>query len=50
MQDIEQVYVVESVAKYRIRRVQLYGGQLLTFTYYIYFTQDTSGLWSIESF
>ena len=50
MQDIEQVYVVESVAKYRIRRVQLYGGQLLTFTYYIYFAQDTSGLWSIESF
>lgn len=50
MQDIELIYVVENQAKYRLRRAELYGGQFVTFTYYTYFVQDGSGLWSIEGF
>jgi hypothetical protein len=50
MQDLQLIYVAENRAKYRIRRPQLYAGQLVTFTYYIYFVQDGDGLWAIESF
>ncbi len=50
MQDIQLVYLVESRAKYRLRRTQLYGGQLVTLTYYVYFIQDASGRWYIEEF
>ncbi len=48
--DIQLVYLVENRAKYRFRRTELYGGQQVTFTYYVYFVQDASGLWSIEGF
>jgi hypothetical protein len=50
MQDIDLVYLVENQAKYRLRRIELYGGQLLTFSYYVYFVQDGSGFWSVEGF
>jgi hypothetical protein len=50
MPDIQLVYAAERDAKYRIRRNQRYGGQLVTFTYYVYFVQDGAGLWVIESF
>ncbi len=50
MQDIDIVYLVENQAKYRLRRIELYGGQLLTFSYYVYFVQDGSGFWSVEGF
>lgn len=50
MQDIQLVYVIENTAKYRLRRTQPYGGQLVTITYYVYFIQDGTGLWSIEGF
>jgi hypothetical protein len=50
MQDIQLVYLVESRAKYRLRRTHLYGGQFVTFSYYVYFLQDAAGLWSIEGF
>jgi hypothetical protein len=50
MQDIELIYLVEGQAKYRLSRSQVYGGQPLTLTYYVYFVQDDAGSWSIESF
>lgn len=50
MQDIQRIYVLEGRAKYRIRRIQTYGGRPVTLTYYVYFTQDASGLWSIDDF
>lgn len=50
MQDIELIYAVEARAKYRLPRTQLWGGQLMTLTYYVYFVQDGDGLWAIESF
>ena len=50
MLDLELIYVTDSRAKYRIRRLETFGGRQVTFTYFIYFAQDGSGLWSIESF
>ena len=50
MQDIQLIYVAEREVKYRIRRDQLYGGQLMTFTYYIYFIRDGGGQWALDSF
>jgi uncharacterized protein YjdB len=48
--DIQLVYLVEQRAKYRLRRTQLYGGQILTLTYYVYFIQDATGVWRLEEF
>ncbi|PYM17815.1 MAG: hypothetical protein DMD78_29125 [Candidatus Rokuibacteriota bacterium] len=50
MEDIELIYVFDGIAKFRIRRTQSYGGQLLRLTYYIQFIQDGSGRWSIDTF
>ena len=50
MQAIEIIYVNEMVAKYRIRKNEMYGGQMITLTYYIYFTRDENGMWAIEKF
>ncbi len=50
MQDIELIYAAEARAKYRLPRTQLWGGQLMTLTYYVYFVQDGDGRWTIESF
>ena len=50
MQDLELIYLVEGQAKYRLPRTQMYAGQLMTLTYYVYFIQDDAGFWSIESF
>ncbi len=49
MQDIELIYVVEGRAKCRLPRTQVWGGQLMTLTYYVYFVRDGDGLWTIES-
>jgi hypothetical protein len=50
MQGIQLIYLVDGRAKYRLRRTELYGGQTITFTYYVYFVQDASGTWTIEGF
>jgi len=50
MQEIQLIYVDGNVAKYRIRRNQIYGGLPHTLTYYIYFTVDIDGLWKIHRF
>jgi hypothetical protein len=48
--DLQLVYLVEQRAKYRLRRTQLYGGQVVTLTYYVYFIQDAAGVWRLEEF
>jgi hypothetical protein len=50
MQDIELIYIEGSVAKYRIRKNELYGGEMLTITYYLYFIIDEDGLWKIHRY
>ena len=50
MQEIQLIYVKGNIAKYRIRKEELYGGQTFTITYYIYFTIDQNGVWKIEVF
>jgi hypothetical protein len=47
MQDIQLIWTGDQAAKYRIRRTELYGGQMRTITYYIYFHTDNDGLWKI---
>lgn len=50
MQDIQLVYLKNNVCKYRIRKDELYGGQMWTITYYIYLVLDSNGIWKIEVF
>jgi len=50
MQNIELIYLKEDIAKYRIRREQVFEGQTRTITYYIYFTKNRDGIWQIEQF
>jgi len=50
MADIQLVTLTEQRAKYRLRRAELYGGQWVTLTYYLYFVQDATGAWAIEGF
>jgi hypothetical protein len=50
MQDIQLIYIKDGVAKYRIRKNELYGGQIQEITYYIYFVIDEDGIWKIEIF
>ena len=50
MHDIQLIYLKNNAAKYRIRKNELYGGQTLTITYYIYFEVDNSGIWRIGLF
>jgi PKD repeat protein len=50
MQDIQHVYVNDRIAKYRIRKNETYGGQMMTITYYIYFVIDGNGIWTIDKF
>jgi hypothetical protein len=50
MQDIQLIYARGGIAKYRIRKNELYGGHMVTLTYYIYFTIDPNGMWKIDKF
>ena len=50
MQDIQLIYVRNGTAKYRIIKNEIYGGQALAITYYIYFALDDRGLWKIVKF
>ena len=38
MEDIQRIYVRGNAAKYRIRKNEFYGGQIITITHYIYFS------------
>ena len=46
MQNIGMIYLIDRVAKYRIRRTEGAG----EITYYIYFVRDENGLWKIQQF
>ena len=50
MQDIALVYAKGERSKYRIRRDHNIDGQIVTVTYYIYFSKDGNGLWKIERY
>jgi hypothetical protein len=50
MQDIQLIYSKNNTSKYRIRKTESYGGQMLTITYYIYFIVDRDGIWRIYRF
>jgi len=50
MEDIEPVYMRESLVKYRIKRDELINGETVKITYYIYFSKGPGGLWYIDSF
>jgi hypothetical protein len=50
MQDIELIFVEGDRAKYRIKRDHEIDGQMVTITYYVYFSRDQNGLWKIERY
>ncbi|MBI4688572.1 MAG: adhesin, partial [Nitrospirae bacterium] len=50
MQDIQLVYSEGTMAKYRIRRNEVYAGQAIDITYYIYFVVDDKDIWKIHKF
>ncbi len=50
MENIQLIYIDKSIAKYRIRRNEIYNGQPYTITYYIYFNIGSDGLWRIDKF
>ena len=50
MQDIEMIFLIDHVAKYRINRVHEIDGIPQTITYYIYFAKDANGIWKIDRF
>ena len=50
MQDIELIYAEGDRAKYRISRDHDIDGEIVTLTYYIYYSKDVDGLWKIESY
>ncbi|MFZ3137175.1 MAG: FG-GAP-like repeat-containing protein [Thermodesulfovibrionales bacterium] len=50
MQEIQLIYLKGNIAKYRIKKDELYSGQMYSITYYVYFTIDQNGIWKIEVF
>lgn len=50
MADIQLIYMNNGIAKFRIRRNEIYGGQTYAITYYIYYKVGSDGIWRIESF
>jgi YVTN family beta-propeller protein len=50
MQDIQLVYMKNGFAKYRMRKNEPYGSQILSITYYVYFAVDANGVWRIYRF
>lgn len=47
MQEIQMIYAENNTAQYRMRQDELYGGEMVTMTYYIYFIKDNDGAWKI---
>ncbi len=50
MQDIELIFAEGNRAKYRISRDHEIDQQIVTITYYVYFSRDQNGLWKIERY
>jgi hypothetical protein len=50
MQEIEIIFLEGNRAKYAINRDHDIDGQIITITYFIYFSRDINGLWKIERY
>jgi len=50
MEDIEVIFAEGKRAKYAISRHHDIDGQIVTITYFIYFSKDGTGLWKIERY
>jgi hypothetical protein len=50
MQDIQLIFAEGDRAKYRVHRDHEINGQLVTITYYVYFSIDQNGVWKIERY
>ncbi|MBW2078208.1 MAG: FG-GAP repeat protein [Deltaproteobacteria bacterium] len=50
MQGIEMIFAEGNRGKYGINRDHDIDGQIVTITYYIYFSKDENGLWKIERY
>jgi hypothetical protein len=50
MQDIQLIFAEGDRAKYRVNRDHEIDGQIVTITYYVYFSRDQDGLWKIERY
>jgi hypothetical protein len=50
MQDISRICYIDGTAKYRIRQNHDINGQVVSVTYYIYFSRGGNGLWLIEKY
>jgi predicted component of type VI protein secretion system len=50
MQNIQFIHSENNTSKYRIREPELYDGQTVSITYYIYFVLDKDGIWRIYKF
>lgn len=50
MQNIELIYAKDNMAKYRIRKNEVYAGQSYEIAYFIYFVMDENGIWKIDIF
>lgn len=50
MEEIEQIYADDNVAKYRIMKDEVVNGGSYRITHYIYFVRDGYGHWYIDSF
>lgn len=49
-QNIELIFAEGDRAKYRVNRDHEIDGQIVTITYYVYFSRDENGLWKIERY
>jgi hypothetical protein len=50
MLEITPIFFEYSRAKYRIRQDHDVEGQIVTITYYVYFSQDENGIWKIDKY
>ena len=50
MKDIEVVFIEGNRAKYAINRDHNIDGQIVTITYFIYFSRGKDGIWKIEKY
>ncbi len=50
MKEISPVVFTEGRAKYRVHQDHNIDGQIVTVTYYVYFSKDENGLWKLEKY
>lgn len=50
MAKLELVSIRRNIAKYRLKRDEIIEGRLYNLTYYVYFSQDPFGKWTLDGF